>query len=74
MVSTENPYKRNKFNLTHLKMSATDSLYLLFTYYLLSHVLDAFSEKQILLLLGHVFDIYKNNIFFFKFYAIFEST
>ena len=53
-------------NLTHLKMSATDSLYLLFTYYLLSHVLDAFSEKQMLLLLGHVFDIYKNNKFFFN--------
>ena len=52
-------------NLTHLKMSATDSLYLLFIYYLLSHVLDAFSEKQILLLLGHVFDIYKNNILFY---------
>ena len=48
-------------------MSAPVILYLLFTYYLLSHVLDAFSEKQMLLLLGHVFDIYKNNIFFLNF-------
>ena len=45
-------------------MSAPVSLYLLFTYYLPSHVLDAFSAKQ---MLGHVFDIYKNNIYFFNF-------
>ena len=38
-------------------MSAPVILYLLFTYYLLSHVLDAFSEKQMLLLKGHVFDM-----------------
>ena len=51
-------------------MSAPVILYLLFTYYLLSHVLDAFSEKQMLLLKGHVFDMIfiKITYFFFNFY------
>ena len=67
MVSTENPYKRNKFEINPSKDVSSVSLYLLFTYYLLSHVLDAFSEKQMLLLKGHVFDMIFIKITYFFF-------